>query len=60
MNILCTNDDGYLAQGITVLSNAAARFGITVGDVSHDFEKVIAKSRTVAGTPKRSITGCAQ
>jgi 5'-nucleotidase len=27
MRILCTNDDGYLARGIDVLSRAAGRFG---------------------------------
>jgi 5'-nucleotidase len=38
MNILCTNDDGYLATGIRVLANAAAPLG-SVTTVAPDREQ---------------------
>ena len=43
MKILCTNDDGYLSNGIGVLARAASRLG-TVTTVAPDREQSASSS----------------
>ncbi|MBT8488939.1 MAG: 5'/3'-nucleotidase SurE [Gemmatimonadetes bacterium] len=53
MNILCTNDDGYLAMGIGVLSRAASGLG-TVTTVAPDREQSATSSSLTLHHPLRA------
>lgn len=53
MNILCTNDDGYLASGITVLARAASEHG-TVTVVAPDREQSATSSSLTLHHPLRA------
>jgi 5'-nucleotidase len=53
MNILCTNDDGYLAPGITVLARAAATLG-SVTMVAPDREQSATSNSLTLHHPLRA------